>query len=505
VQLASDRLSLMPHQEAMVHRCLAIENASDFKARESETPLNEREATYGVMCDPPGAGKTFVVLALILQEIQRKKSIMRRMGMDVENATSGNDQSILVVPFNIYTQWEESIRDCCGDEVRFKSFVNYQDISSLFFSTDVIKTNDILLTTSLYYSNIASTMSSMNLRVRRVVFDEIDSIASLLNVPIACDHIWFVSASFNKEDLGKFKEKINRRTLDEVTVKCDPAFVNDSITLPPPLFTNVKCFNRYIDHVLHGMLGKDDMTAVNARSFEAVRGKHVMKTANEEKELVRNIIEDRSTSVKKLEEQLTEFAQRKKNYGLSEEEEEREMAARIELTKTVQYLENMNARLVKYQICPDTMEYMGNDHEDSAASGVGSRSNKVSELFRIIDERSTEEPDVRIILFSDHSSIFSQMVEGLASRNIEAGELDGGNVKAMDATLQRYKNGTLQVLMVNSSMYGCGMNLENTTDIVFLHALPESRKEQVIGRAQRYGRLGKLNVWNMYHENEMKS
>lgn len=125
VPLASDKLSLMPHQEAMVHRCMAIENASDFKARDEDLAPDEREATYGVLCDPPGSGKTFVILALILQEIQRKKNVMRRLGMDVESASSGNDQNILVVPYNIYTQWEECIRACCGDEVRYKSFVNY--------------------------------------------------------------------------------------------------------------------------------------------------------------------------------------------------------------------------------------------------------------------------------------------------------------------------------------------------------------------------------------------
>jgi hypothetical protein len=62
------------------------------------------------MCDPPGAGKTFAVIALILQEVQLKRSVMRRMGLKPENMPEGNDQNIIVVPFNIYTQWEECIR-----------------------------------------------------------------------------------------------------------------------------------------------------------------------------------------------------------------------------------------------------------------------------------------------------------------------------------------------------------------------------------------------------------
>lgn len=498
VPLVSDKLSLMPHQEAMVHKCMVIENTADLRARDAKIPVALREPSYGVMCDPPGAGKTFAVIALILQEIQRKKAVMRRMGIKPEDMPSGNDQNIIVVPFNIYTQWEECIRECCGDEVRYKSFVSYQDISSLFFSPEVLKTNDILLTTSLYYSNIASTMGSMNLRVRRVIFDEIDSISPLLNVSIACDHIWFVSASFAFKSLGEFKKKIDKRALELCTVKCDPDFVNDSITLPPPNHADLVCHNRYVDDVMHGLLPSRDMQAVNARAFDQVRGQYVMKIARDERELLLNLREDRDEITRKMREQMNELAERKRFFGLTEEEEERERTSAQEMKRALQFTDLLSARLEDNRISPDTMELYEGESPDKMP-------NKVDELFRIIDERAQKEEDIRIILFSDYSSTFADVQKRLEQRGIKSSELDGGNIPAMDATLSQYKRGDVQVLLVNSSMYGCGMNLENTTDIVFMHVLPESRREQVIGRAQRYGRLGRLNVWNMYHGNEMRA
>jgi SNF2 family DNA or RNA helicase len=498
VPLASDTLSLMPHQEAMVHKCMVIENASDLRARDSGIPGEAREPSYGVMCDPPGAGKTFAVIALILQEVQLKRSVMRRMGLKPENMPEGNDQNIIVVPFNIYTQWEECIRDCCGDEVRFKSFVNYQDISSLFFSTEVLKTNDILLTTSLYYANIASTMASMKLRVRRVIFDEIDSIAPLLNIPITCDHIWFVSASFEYKKLGEFKRKIEKRALELCTVQCDEDFINDCITLPPPIYTTIVCFNRYVDNVMHGLLNSGDMQLANARNFSQIRGQYVLKVAEDERDLLRNIREDKLCAIQKMTEQTQELADRRRFYGLTEEEEQRERGVRNELTRATQFLDVLSTRLDANGICQESMELLAGVKPDATP-------NKVTQLFQIVDRRVTEEEDFRMILFSDHPPVFSSVRKELETRGIVSKELDGGNIGEMDAILTKYKQGNVQVIMVDSSMYGCGMNLENTTDIAFMHVIPESRREQVVGRAQRYGRLGKLNVWNMLHENETET
>ena len=58
------------------------------------------------------------------------------------------------------------------------------------------------------------------------------------------------------------------------------------------------------------------------------------------------------------------------------------------------------------------------------------------------------------------------------------------------------------VLLADSSMYGCGMNFENTTDIIFIHKINPEMEKQVIGRAQRPGRVGVLNIHRLVHPNE---
>ena len=49
---------------------------------------------------------------------------------------------------------------------------------------------------------------------------------------------------------------------------------------------------------------------------------------------------------------------------------------------------------------------------------------------------------------------------------------------------------------------GAGMNLENTTHLLFMHKTEEKFINQVVGRAQRYGRTRPLNIVMLFNKNE---
>ena len=64
----------------------------------------------------------------------------------------------------------------------------------------------------------------------------------------------------------------------------------------------------------------------------------------------------------------------------------------------------------------------------------------------------------------------------------------------METIINGYKNKEFNILMADSSMFSCGMNLENTDGILVLHKMNALKEKQIIGRAHRYGRVGALNV-----------
>ena len=58
-------------------------------------------------------------------------------------------------------------------------------------------------------------------------------------------------------------------------------------------------------------------------------------------------------------------------------------------------------------------------------------------------------------------------------------------------------------LVINSTNYCSGLNLQTATDLVFMHKIIDLSTEiQVIGRGQRLGRETTLKVWYLLYENE---
>jgi hypothetical protein len=75
-------------------------------------------------------------------------------------------------------------------------------------------------------------------------------------------------------------------------------------------------------------------------------------------------------------------------------------------------------------------------------------------------------------------------------------------MKDIDTAVSEYKIGNAKILLSNSKLFGCGMNFENSTDIIFVHKMDKEMEEQVIGRAQRMGRKTVLNILYLEYENE---
>jgi hypothetical protein len=110
--------------------------------------------------------------------------------------------------------------------------------------------------------------------------------------------------------------------------------------------------------------------------------------------------------------------------------------------------------------------------------------------------------DKKIIIFSDYSSVF-QFIENICKKlELKYVDLEKGNILEIDQSIYDYKYGNAKILLSNSSLFGCGMNLENSSDIIFVHKMNIDMEKQVIGRAQRIGRKSKLNIIYLLYENE---
>ena len=107
---------------------------------------------------------------------------------------------------------------------------------------------------------------------------------------------------------------------------------------------------------------------------------------------------------------------------------------------------------------------------------------------------------MKLIIFSDFRSIFNKISDIIDELDLKWMQMDGGSIDAINDTIEAYKEGPIQILMIESSLYASGMNLENTTDMILIHNSINSI--QIIGRANRPGRVGPLKIHHLLYKNE---
>jgi SNF2 family DNA or RNA helicase len=99
----------------------------------------------------------------------------------------------------------------------------------------------------------------------------------------------------------------------------------------------------------------------------------------------------------------------------------------------------------------------------------------------------------KILIFSNYNESFTVIKKFLDERRLGYLELRGTKEKR-DNTIDLYKTGNINILLLNTIGSGAGLNLQETTDIIMYHNLHEYQKIQVIGRACRIGRTEPLVV-----------
>ena len=109
----------------------------------------------------------------------------------------------------------------------------------------------------------------------------------------------------------------------------------------------------------------------------------------------------------------------------------------------------------------------------------------------------------KFIICSNHHNSFINIKAELTNHSITFKMLKG-NSNILDKTIQDYKNGLVNVLLLDAENYGSGLNLEMTTDIIIYNNLGDSLEKQVIGRGQRLGRKNPLTVTYLQYNNEYK-
>ena len=468
-------IKLWPHQEAMLHRVRYIEKANYMcKTEHTEASIarymDKKEAPksydtcLGVMNDPPGSGKTYAILTHIRTD-----------------TTPG--PTIIIVPQNIYGQWRESIETIFKGQINKCKFSNsYADIMGMYGNPESIARYKVILLLDSFSEAYLKVLNDNKIAVCRIVVDEIDIMDKFVCSSVNTKFVWLMSASYtDQKRLGPYFIGDHTR----VVCKCDALFVQKSLNLPEVKTKTIECNDDHIqifkdiiddkqmkalnagDHnILNRIMNKSGLiTPVLYKDFAGKYEEYLLQKADllpeAEKELDRFVITD----------DLTE-----KEYNI--------LRDRVTLLKKFK----RNAQLLSERRLTLTDTFLHN-YKETYLEG---------EFIEKMEADKTS----KWLIFNDNGNVLVRYQELLMKRGVKAVMLDGGNQKLIEKTLKDYKEGDVQVLLLNSMIEGAGMNLENTTHLLFMHKTEEKFIGQVMGRAQRFGRKDPLNVIMLFNKHE---
>jgi hypothetical protein len=586
-QPSNINIILKDHQLSMIQKCIEIEN--------------NNICGIGIMSDKPGCGKTFAILGFIYQSYKK-----------------GN---IIVIPQNILGQWCESIHQFTDGLITYKKFIDYSDILDLYNPNTNLFEYDILITTALYYNAIATSMEN---KTCRVFFDEIDSISSFVVNKINANFIWFVSASFNYDEIGIYKTILDKELMPFITCKCKDDYIDNQFGFEHPNIYKIICKNIYLDNIFSGLVTKEEFKILNAMDYSKLKRKFTNKIAQTEIEAVDILVKDKLDIIEIEELRIIDL----KKAIETTDDNQRLKILNEQLDKSTKSLNDSQSklnlirdRLKENNCCPScynefndfdkkilspcckniicdvcTNNWFNNmkktncifcnkeevKYEDyilikksnendsklnclscdieftsiddryySICCDKGSCKNCLSEWFHKLfktkclychqhdklfeDFKNKREHDdmklniqngikytnktkiefieyftktkifsdkSKVIICSNYIRIFNDIKKLFKNYNVKYLELDDGNIDNINNSIKKYVYGNINVLLLNSNLFGCGLNLQCTTDILFLHKTEYMLEKQIIGRAQRNGRVNKLNIWYIMHENE---
>lgn len=543
------------HQLKALHRMKLLETRNNIH-------LNGKliDTSYGFLCDKVGSGKTVMILGTICsnpiisgENSQRVLAMnsyehVRSRIMAVVN-TNSHPSNVIVVPRSIFTQWENCIKEF--------TTLDYVKITNLTQINSFNETPAIILVSNTMYNEFA--YKHRNRFFSRVIFDEVDSIYIPSTGDINAYFYWFVSASVsniiynrrrNKGFLTELLKRVQCINSALLFVKNPDQIVDQSMQLPEIITHIIKCKSNGIINVLGNAISDEIKLMINAGDIvSAIKELNIFngesqniitiatetlqkKLSNEEMKLtlINSLVfpteNDKLKTIEAQEKVINELKTKINSIKERIESEEFDPITyeeiknpvivnccqnKFEFTSIIEYISIQNKKKTRVDcpmcrspnLTPQKLIYLHtiDQVEESESQEYDySKHGKYENLEYILSNCIPQ--NKKILIMSEFDYFSSKLTDVLKNQERNYMEIRTAYVQ-VSKVVQQYKTGNVDVLLVNARDYGAGINLENTDHVIILHKMNSDLEKQVIGRAQRLGRTSQLQVWKIYHSNEV--
>lgn len=376
---------------------------------------------------------------------------------------------------------------------------------------------------------------------RRVIIDEADTVQYPSDDVVDGKIIIYITGTPDNilnSNSNYFSSVFDSRVLiNKLKVFNNNEYINKSINLPKPNRIKIKCITPLELNIIYDIISPQIIQMINAGNSEEAL-KQLNCDMNTSDNIIKILVNAIDKEIDELEYEL------KQDYSNSKKKEIKDKLKQLYL-KT----EKIKSRILNYkdEICPicfDEFEIpcimnccntlfcsdclllaSSNSNKCPNCSSIFNKKNmKIindenkkdkNEINEINDINSPKEKmqvmidilelkkDKYIIIFANFEKTINKIENELNNRNIKYVSLSKNyEINKIEENINKYKSGECKLLLLNAKYYGAGLNLQITNDIIIYHRFDKETEEQIIGRANRYGRTESLNVYYLLHDNE---
>jgi hypothetical protein len=335
--------------------------------------------------------------------------------------------------------------------------------------------------------------------------------------------------------------------LSALYVRCADAFVDASFQLPHPIERVVVCQTPSYMRVVHGMIPRSAMESLNAGDTQSAV--QILRSAGVHVEDGESIVSALTLSLETRLQNLRTMREATSRLRLSEED----MAHRLrrhdddiqnvqgridEITAMIRSVQEgdeagghecpicmdtyhapvaaltccqhvycyrciircVRCPMCKVAITSDLLAVVDPSGEagTSSSMAVDGPPTKLDALIQIVRDK----PNGKFLVFSNYDRNFGDLIAAFQRAGVPNVRQICSNGATVNKTLESFRTGSTNVLLLKSSHFGSGLDLQVTSDVVFFHSMGSEMQMQVIGRAQRPGRSGALCVTYLKHSGE---
>jgi SNF2 family DNA or RNA helicase len=132
-----------------------------------------------------------------------------------------------------------------------------------------------------------------------------------------------------------------------------------------------------------------------------------------------------------------------------------------------------------------------------AVDDINQPKKKIDTFFEILGKN----PTGKFLVFSRFDNSFIEVLDGCKERNLVAKELKGSK-DTIASTLKNFREGSVNVLLMNTIQMGAGLNITEASHVILLHSMTHEEEKQILGRAYRVGRDKELHFIKLLYPDE---